>query len=35
MITKYDDKYDSQKFAKFISDYFMSRGCDIKVKLAT
>ena len=35
MITKYDDKYNSQKFAKFISDYFMSRGCDIKVKLVT
>ena len=34
MIMKYqaNDQYD--KFAKFMTDYFISKGCDIKIKIS-
>jgi len=34
MIMKYqaNDKY--KKFAKFMTDYFISKGCDIKIKIS-
>ena len=33
MIDKYGWSDKSEKFAKFMSDYFNSRGCDVKIKL--
>jgi len=34
MITKYQANDQPQKFAKFMTDYFISRGCDVKVKIS-
>ena len=34
MIDKYSWSDKSEKFAKFMSDYFNSRGCNVKIKLA-
>jgi len=34
MITKYQANDQTEKFAKFITDYFISRGCDVKVKIS-
>lgn len=33
MIAKYPGNDNSQKFTKFMSDYFTSRKCNVKVKL--
>jgi hypothetical protein len=33
MIAKYERNDQSQKFAKFMTDYFISRGCDVKIKI--
>ena len=33
MIQKYSDKKPEEKFTKFMSDYFESRGSKVKVKL--
>ncbi len=33
MIQKYRDKKPEEKFTKFMSDYFESRGSKVKVKL--
>jgi len=33
MIIKYQANDQPQKFAKFMTDYFISRGCDVKVKI--
>ena len=33
MIAKYDSNDQSQKFAKFMTDYFISRGCEVKIKI--
>ncbi len=34
MIARYDPVDEQQKFAKFMTDYFVSRGCDVKIKLS-
>ena len=34
MIAKYEWNDQPQKFAKFMTDYFISRGCDIKIKIS-
>ena len=34
MLAKYEWDDQPQKFAKFMTDYFISRGCDVKVKLS-
>ena len=34
MITKYQANDQAQKFAKFMTDYFVSKGCDIKIKIS-
>ncbi len=34
MIARYDSVDQQQKFAKFMTDYFISRGCDVKIKLS-
>jgi hypothetical protein len=34
MIAKYQLGDQPQKFAKFMTDYFVSRGCDVKIKLS-
>jgi len=34
MIEKYQWTDQSQKFVKFIADYFLSRGCDVKINLS-
>ncbi len=34
MLVKYPLGDQSQKFAKFMTDYFISRGCDVKIKIA-
>ena len=34
MISKYDSFDQSEKFAKFMTDYFVSKGCDIKIKIS-
>jgi hypothetical protein len=34
MIARYDSIDQSQKFAKFMTDYFISRGCDVKIKIS-
>jgi hypothetical protein len=33
MIEKYQWADRSQKFVKFMTDYFLSRGCNVKIKL--
>jgi len=34
MIEKYSWSNPSEKFTKFMTDYFKSKGCDLKIKLA-
>ncbi len=34
MICNYPSNIPSQKFAKFISDYFNSKGCKVKIKIS-
>ena len=34
MLAKYERNDQSQKFAKFMTDYFISRGCDVKIKIS-
>ena len=34
MIAKYDSNDQPQKFAKFMTDYFISKGCDVKIKIS-
>ncbi|KAF6246198.1 hypothetical protein C6990_09955 [Nitrosopumilus sp. b3] len=34
MIEKYRWSDQTQKFVKFMTDYFLSRGCDVKIKLS-
>ena len=34
MIAKYERNDQPQKFAKFMTDYFISRGCDVKIKIS-
>ena len=34
MIVKYSTNDQSEKFAKFIADYFISKGCDVKIKIS-
>jgi hypothetical protein len=34
MIVKYDSIDQLQKFAKFMTDYLISRGCDVKIKMS-
>ena len=33
MIAKYQSNDQPQKFAKFMNDFFISRGCNIKIKI--
>lgn len=33
MISKYQKNDQPHKFAKFIEDYFVSKGCDVKIKI--
>ena len=33
MIEKYRGKEQKEKFAKFMTDYFSSRGCNVKLKM--
>jgi hypothetical protein len=34
MIEKYPWSSQPQKFTKFMTDYFLSRGCNVKIKLS-
>ena len=34
MLAKYDGYDQPLKFAKFMTDYFISRGCDVKIKIS-
>ena len=34
MLEKYQWTDQPQKFVKFITDYFLSRGCNVKIKLS-
>ena len=34
MITKYQENDQAKKFAKFIEDFFISKGCDVKIKIS-
>ncbi|QLH07512.1 hypothetical protein [Nitrosopumilus ureiphilus] len=34
MIEKYQWSDQPQKFVKFVTDYFLSRGCNVKIKLS-
>ena len=34
MIMKYQVNDQYEKFAKFMTDYFISKGCDIKIKIS-
>jgi len=34
MISKYPSNDPPQKFAKFIADYFDSKGCEVKIKIS-
>jgi len=34
MIEKYQFNDPTQKFANFMSDFFISKGCDIKIKIS-
>jgi len=34
MLVKYQGNDEAEKFAKFIADYFMSKGCEVKIKIS-
>jgi len=34
MIIKYQANDNAEKFAKFIEDFFISKGCDVKIKIS-
>jgi len=34
MLAKYEWNDQTGKFAKFMADYFISRGCDVKIKMS-
>jgi hypothetical protein len=34
MIMKYQANDQYEKFAKFMTDYFISKGCDVKIKIS-
>ncbi|MDH5430723.1 MAG: hypothetical protein OEW78_02425 [Nitrosopumilus sp.] len=34
MIIKYQANDQAEKFAKFIADYFISKGCEVKIKIS-
>jgi len=34
MISKYQWSDQSEKFVKFMTDYFNSKGCDVKIKMS-
>jgi len=34
MIIKYQVNDNAEKFAKFIEDFFISKGCDVKIKIS-
>ncbi|AFS83387.1 hypothetical protein [Candidatus Nitrosopumilus sediminis] len=34
MIIKYQANDQAEKFAKFIEDYFISKGCEVKIKIS-
>ncbi len=34
MLTKYRFSNQEQKFAKFMTDYFISRKCEVKIKIS-
>jgi len=34
MIAKYEGNDQPQKLAKFMTDYFISKGCDVKIKIS-
>ena len=34
MIEKYSSNDQSQKFTNFMSDFFISKGCDVKIKMS-
>ena len=34
MLAKYDGNDQSQKFVKFMTDYFISRSCNVKIKIS-
>ncbi|MEX0862769.1 hypothetical protein [Nitrosopumilus sp.] len=34
MIAKYEWNDQPNKFAKFMTDYFISKGCDVKIKIS-
>jgi len=34
MIIKYHAHDQAEKFAKFIEDYFISKGCEVKIKIS-
>ncbi len=34
MLTKYRSSDQPHKFAEFMTDYFISKGCDVKIKIA-
>ena len=34
MLNKYQANDQAGKFAKFMTDYFVSKGCDIKIKIS-
>ena len=33
MLAKYDKYAPHEKFAEFITDYFISKGCNVKIKI--
>ncbi len=33
MLSKYPQNYQHEKFAKFITDYLISKGCNVKIKI--
>ncbi|HJM25471.1 MAG TPA: hypothetical protein QF518_05910 [Nitrosopumilus sp.] len=33
MLKKYNTKNQQEKFAEFITDYFISKGCNVKIKI--
>ncbi len=33
MLKKYHTKNQQEKFAEFITDYFISKGCNVKIKI--
>ena len=35
MIIKYKEHDAVEKFAKFMTDYFASKGCNVKIKIST